>query len=481
MKVTSLIRNAFLSRKAWLQKLMDPRRDIDAECGHPEQISLDDYKRMFTRGDVAARVVSLFPEETWKESPDVYETEDETETEFELAWKDLEQRIPLFTYLQRADVLSGVGRFGALLLGFDDGLPLSEPVASVLAAEAAGEPGVGAGEMKLLYLRPLDETILEVPSLETDATSPRYGQPTLYRVSFEDMNTSSEQIVEVHWTRMIHLADNRTNSEIYGCPRMEKVFNRLLDLRKIAGGSGEMFWKGGFPGLSIESQPTDEDVEFDKDATKEQIESYMNGLQRYIATVGMTAKSLSVQVADPAPHVDLQLKLISVAMAVPWRVFVGSEAAQLASEQDTRAWNARITKRRVEYVNPFVLRPFCDRLVAAGVLPMPVDGYEIDWPDLNSPSDLDKAAIAEHRSNALAKYVTGGCDVIVPPFHYLTLVLGMSEEEADSVIEAAEEQLANVDEKLLQPPPPPVVVAPPGAKPGALPPPGGNGNRFGGR
>jgi len=230
-----------------------------------------------------------------------------------------------------------------------------------------------------------------------------------------------------------------------------------------------MFWKGGFPGISLESQNMgEEEIEFDKEATKEQIESYMNGLQRYIATIGMSAKSLSVQVADPSPHVDLQLKLIAVAMGVPWRVFVGSEAAQLASEQDTRAWNARITRRRNEYVNPFILRPFCDRLIAAGVLPAPGESYEIDWPDLNSPSDLDRASIAERQSNALAKYVQGGVDVLMPPFHYLTLVLGMSDEEANSIIEAAGDNLMQVDT------PSPDGDVEIGSRAN------GNGNRFGG-
>jgi len=465
MKIGNLVRNVLLTRKAWLAKLLDPRRDIDAECGHPETMSIEDYKRMYLRGDVAARVVSLFPEETWKDNPDVYETEDQAETEFETAWNTLYQTIPIYTYLQRADVLSGIGRYGALLLGFGDGQPLTMPVEGV---SADGELTGGATN-ELLYVRPLDETLLTISTLETDVTNPRYGLPLVYRVNFEDMTTAGQQVMDVHWTRMIHVADNRANSEIYGCPRMEKVLNRLLDLRKIAGGSGEMFWKGGFPGISLESQNMDDEVEFDKEATKEQIESYMNGLQRYIATIGMTAKSLSVQVADPGPHADLQLKLIAVAMAIPWRVFVGSEAAQLASEQDTRAWNSRITRRRCEYVNPFILRPFCDRLIAAGVLPIPADGYEIDWPDLNSPSDIDKSSIAEKQSNALAKYVQGGVDVLMPPFHYLTLVLKMSDEEADSIITAAEDQLANADTKLIQPPPPPVVVATPGAKPGAIP------------
>ena len=470
-----LIRNAILSRAAWLSKLMDPRRNIEQECGHPDSITVEEYKKMFIRGDVAARVVSLFPEETWCDDPEIYETEDETETEFETAWKVLTQKHPLFTYLQRADTLSGIGHFGVILLGVGDGQPLETPIAGI---DEAGKM-IGAPECELLYLRPFDESLVQIRDVQRDPSNPRYGQPTSYNVTFSDIVngiTSTPVITSmfgVHWSRVIHIADNRTNSEIYGSPRMERVLNRLLDLRKIAGGSGEMFWKGGFPGISLESHPSiQEEVEFDKEATKEQMEAYMNGLQRYIATVGMTANSLSVQVADPTPHVDLQLRLIATAMGVPWRVFIGSEAAQLASEQDSRSWNKRINRRRLDYINPFVLRPLIDRLIAIGVLPAPAEeGYQIDWQDMNSLSDIDKASVAEKESNALAKYVQGGVDALIPPFHYLTLVLGKTEEEADSIISAAEDQSKMVDGALAPPEPTPVqvVAGPNGKTPVGLP------------
>lgn len=445
MKIASLVKNALTTRTAWLSKLLDPRRDIDRECGHPEIVTVDDYSRLFKRGDLAARIISLFPEETWSEDPVVFETEDETETEFEKAWKELDKKLAIFSQLQRADVLSGVGRFGVVLLGIDDGKDLQEPI------EGIDERGqiVGRPQHQLLYLRPFDESLVRIESLETSLQNPRYGQPTFYQISFSDtvLGQTTSMVSRVHWSRIVHIVDNRTNSDIYGQPRLEKVINRVLDLHKIAGGSGEMFWKGGFPGISLESQPSlDEDVEFDKDATKEQIESYMNGLQRYIATVGMTAKSLTPNVADPMPHLESQLKLIASAMGVPWRVLVGSEAAQLASEQDTKAWNKRINRRRTSYVTPFVIRPFVDRLIALGALPEPgEEGYQVEWQDLNTPSEDERATVAEKRTNALAKYVAGGVDVLVPPFHYLTLVLGMPDDEAEAIISASEEQANLLD------------------------------------
>lgn len=442
-----LTTNLLLERQLWLRRQLDPRRNIEQECGHPEVLSVADYKWAFLRGDVAKRVVSLLPEESWSESPDVYETEDEAKTAFEEAWDELEDQLQIFSMLERVDILSGIGRYGLLLLGLDDGAPLSTPAPGI---SPTGEKLAAGGERKLLYLRVLDESLVVVNQLETDVRNPRFGHPTLYDVSFEDVQSATQgaaiqQRQSVHWSRVIHVADNRMCSEIYGLPRMEVVFNRLLDIKKIAGGSGEMFWKGGFPGLSLESMPgVDESIDFDVEATKTQLESYMNGLQRYIATVGMSAKSLGVQVADPGPHLEAQLRQIAIAMAVPWRVFIGSEAAQLASEQDTRAWNRRLSRRRCKYLNPFVIMPLVDRLIAFGVLPEPEEVC-VDWPDLNSLGDKDKAEVSQKQSDAMMKYIQSGADLLMPPFHYLTLILGLSEEEARSVIEAAAGGMAEED------------------------------------
>lgn len=118
---------------------------------------------------------------------------------------------------------------------------------------------------------------------------------------------------------------------------------------------------------------------------------------------------------------------------------MGVEVGQLASEQDIRKFNRILCRRQNRYLTPYVITPFIDRLIALGILPAVSEknGYCVDWPDLNSPSDTDKAAIAEKRTNAIAKYVQAGADMLVPPFHFLTLVLDFTDEEADSIINAA--------------------------------------------
>lgn len=440
------VSNILLERKLWLQQLLDPRRNIDQECGHPVDFTLADHLRLYKRGDVAARVVCVWPEESWSERPFIYETEDPSDTPFEAEWGELERKFNLIPLLYRADVLSGIGRFGIILLGLDDGKALSEPIDGVSdnpnGDDVERPPLKETEKRKLLYVRTLDESCVNISLWNKDPNSPRFGMPETYGIHFEE-----NQSAAVHWSRVIHIADNRISSEFYGQPRIERVGNRLLDLAKVAGGAGEMFWKGGFPGISLETLPevlVNGTVEIDVESTKKQMEAYMNGLQRYIATIGMKANSLTVQVADPTPHLEGQLKLIAIAMSIPWRVFVGSESAQLASEQDARTWNRRLARRRNDYVSPYVIRPFVQRLLDCNVLARP-KRLLVDWPDLNTPSEKDKATVAEGLTNAMMDYVASGSDALMPPFHFFTLVLGLSEYEARSVIEAAKKQINEID------------------------------------
>lgn len=453
-----LARNLVMERALWLKRQLDPRRDIEAECGHPAELTIENYYDLWERGDIAARVVKVWPEECWSESPMIYEVEDEEETDFEEQWRELQEKFNLCSLLQLADVLSGIGTFGVVLLGIDDGArDLSAPVSGI---NNRGEPeGDETPKRNLLFARAFDEKLVKVDKLETDITNPRYGLPLMYSLQLQDASNifrapgqPEAKLIDtkVHWTRILHLYDNRTSSNIYGMPRMKLVINRLLDLKKIAGGSGEMFWKGGFPGLAIEAMlDADEQPEMDTDAIKEDMDRYQNGLQRYITLLGAQAKTLSPNIADPIPHIDSQIKLIAAALGVPWRIFVGSEAAQLASEQDSRSWNRRVARRRREYLNPFVIKPFIERLILFGVLPKP-EQIEIWWPDLNSASDQDKALVAERKTNAITKYVQAGADLLIPPFHFLTLVVGLTDDEARSVIEAAEEQGKEPDDRLIK-------------------------------
>lgn len=454
--------NAFTSRTDLLNKLFDPRRDIDEECGYSKVISMTEYRRMYDRG-MGRRVVDVYPSETWKVFPKIYEDPDpENNTPFEEAIEDLDKRHHLLYYLQRADELSGIGHYGVILWGLDDGKVLTEPVdGHELWPEATGRIPEGttkAVTRQLLFIRVFDESLVTVAAYERDVTNPRYGQPTHYNVTLNDPRVQEADAttapdahlnVKVHWSRITHVADNRKTSEVFGSPRQQPVWERLMDLRKIMCGSGEMFWKGAFPGISIETQPGLEGAEFDKEATASMMFDYMNGLQRYIALTGMQAKSLAPQIADPGVFFKVQIQAICVILGVPYRVFMGIEEGVVSGDQATKAWEGRLTNRQARYVTPMIINPVVQRLIDVGVLPAtatPMD-WTVEWPPASEPSALESAEVCAKRTEAFAKYVAGSVDTLIPPLEYLTLICGLDDETAGSIMEAAMEHLEDIAEE----------------------------------
>jgi len=139
-----------LQRGAQIKKLLDPRRDIDDECGFPKnhELTMAQYQYLYDREAVATRVVEVLPDESWKVQPTIFEVQDiDTETEFEKGWNELSRSMrsgdgekswfggkqnqegsSIWEYLHRIDKLSGIGAFGCILLGLDDGVDLRKPV-----------------------------------------------------------------------------------------------------------------------------------------------------------------------------------------------------------------------------------------------------------------------------------------------------------------------------------------------------------------
>ena len=441
-----LIANSIVTRSEFIRQVIDGGgKDLNTDCGYPDSLKASDYQNMYAREGVGARVVDVWPEESWSSPPLIYETEDpEQVTEFERLWNTMDEELGVLSLLARADKLSGVGQYGIILLGLDDGKTLDQPIEGVdIRGTGRAEGGV---TRKLLYLRTFQESVLEITGTELDSSNPRFGQPTEYKINFSD--GTNQFAKKVHWTRVVHLADNREMSEVYGTPRMQKSYNRLLDVRKVMGGSGEMFWKGGFPGLSFEVNGDNDGIELDTDSLRDEMQNYMLGLQRYLALEGVTAKSLAPQVADPEHHLEVQLNAIAIGEGIPKRILFGSEQGELASSQDMRTWHRRLRKRQEGYLTPMVVRPFVDRLIAVGTLPV-VEQYFVEWPDISTQTDQEKADVAAKWAEALAKFVAGSVDAVVPIEEFLSIFGNMESAQVKQIMEALDQMIA--EEEALTP------------------------------
>lgn len=623
-----IVQNEFLSRGAFIQRWMDPRRDINKECGYPEtyELTSEKWQDYYERHPIACRVVELFPTECWQITPDIYETDDpNVETPFEQGFKDLavalrgqnsyykpEEEIvhPIWEYCKRLDILSGIGQFGVMLLGFDDGLSLNQPVegweepvagnitwneqglqglqralgdlAKNVALDDNGQivwnappdeeeepvdpkkkkpvdpkadtkampngkedpkaegngkpkkitdkenmqsskspftpepadgqtgsmpsqaafgninpqqgkyrdpmdtsgqndikpygeqqPEYGAVETKennppdpnaqqaegrkLIYIRVFPESLVQIMQYEQNMASPRFGQPTMYRVTLNDPMQQQTGVglplstVEVHYSRIIHVADvgaNAVSSEIFAAPRMRPVLNNLIDLAKIFGACGEGYWKNAFATLAAETHPQlGGDVTIDSADLRSQMKKWRDSLDRVLAATGVTWKTLSPQVVDPNSYVQNELNAVCIKLGVPLRVFMGSEIGQLASGQDSIAWSFRVNERRKNYLTPRLIVVLIDRLIQAGVLPPPQEGYSVNWDDSQKLTPAEQAQVGTAVTGALATYISGQVDQLIEPVSWLTEVMGWNREKAQSVIDATMEHILKQQEQ----------------------------------
>jgi len=430
MSIRSFINNAVgnIMTRAMLAAGFEERHDINKECGYPNTINIDDYYTMYKRNGIGTRVVNIMPDECWQYLPSIVSPS----PAFSATFSILENDLKLWHYLYRIDKLSGIGRFGILVLGVDDGKTLDKPI-------------VTSKKLNLKYIRAYSEKQVRIQTIETDSKNVRYGLPVLYSVSFANTSDDSGATVttSVHWTRVVHIADERESSEVYGTPRMENVWNRLLDIRKIVGSSGEMFWNGGFPGYAFES---DGETEIDIPSTKEQVEKHFGGLQRYMALEGIKVRSLEQQIADPTNSFSVQISSIAIAKGIPKRIFLGSEQAQLSSVQDTRRWNGRLIKRQSEYITPLVIKNCVERLIAINVLPKAE--YQITWPDINTVSDIEKAECADKWAMAVSTYIQGDVHLLIPPTQFFTILGNLPVSEVDNLLNDGEfkEEMGKIDE-----------------------------------
>lgn len=432
------------------------RRNLNKECGYPDEVMLQDIVDLYDREGVAKRVVQVYPVETWKTHPEVYEVDSVEETPFEEANKEFVDQYNIWSLLERADILSGIGHFGVILLGFNDGAKdLRQPMPGFTNKDNFDMPSyklksAPKKSYELLYTKCFDQRQVTIMELEKDKTSPRYGRPTIYRISSvsideqgQVMQASTDDLY-VHWHRIVHLADNLESSDIIGVPRLRTAYNRVHDLLKVIGGSGEMFWKGGFPGLSFEVQPNLQGngitgADFDVAEFREEVERYANGLQRYLRLVGLNAKSLAPQVADPTPHVDAGLDQVCITINCPKRIFLGTESAHLASTQDQKTWSDRINGRRDNYAIPSIVRPFFTRMIVFGVLPF-VKKFKVHWRDPEEVDPLVRAQAFEKLVNGISQYVSSGMATLFPPMEFLTELLGYDNALARTIVDAAEKQ-----------------------------------------
>lgn len=412
-------------------------RNLFTVLGYPTDITFMDYWARFKRQDIASALINRPVKYTWKGEVAVHNPNSETDTMLE-AWKELYEKLKLGTRFRAVDKLACIGEYAVLLLGFND----------VTDVQAFSQP-LQPGKKELLYCMPYSQDAAKISLYDRNPQSPRFGKPLLYDIA-SGTEEGQQVTIQVHYTRIIHVTGETLTSDVKGIPVMENVYNRLMDLEKLAGGSGEMFWRGARPGYQalIDKDAQVEDT-FSTDA-EAKIRNYEDNLTRIITLEGAELKGLEMQVADPKAHLDLQLDLISAAKAIPKRILVGSERGELSSGQDAEAWADIIDDRRTEIAEPQIVRPFVEICQLMDVLPN--EPFDIEWTSLHQTSDKDTAEVGRIRATALQAYVANPAAMeIMPPEAFMKFLLGLKPEQIAEVLAMIEANAFQMPDEEEQP------------------------------
>jgi uncharacterized protein len=190
----SVIRSlsSMLSRiRAIAPTMFAGKRDFYEALGYNSTLTYEDHRTRYDRGDIAGRIVDAFPEATWGGWAEIIEDETpEVLTPFEASISELLSRTRLWSVLQRADCLAGVGEYSVVLIGAPG--PLEEELPR------------GRKATDIRYFSTYAQGNARISKYDEDQQSERYGFPTEYElINLKAGGAVSQTGLsrKVHWTR----------------------------------------------------------------------------------------------------------------------------------------------------------------------------------------------------------------------------------------------------------------------------------------
>jgi hypothetical protein len=149
--------NEFSVWRSWLAGALGfthaGRRDLYEVFGYPRVLKAEDFYAQYQRGGFANRIVTSYPKATWRDYPCIRDEKGDSSEEksdgyspFYAAVEKFFEERGVLQVLQRFDRLARIGKFGILVMGFQDGKDLREPLVP--------------GKHPLLYLQPYGEPAL---------------------------------------------------------------------------------------------------------------------------------------------------------------------------------------------------------------------------------------------------------------------------------------------------------------------------------
>jgi len=371
-------------------------RDIYKVAGYKKTPTFKDYWAYYDRHPIAGRIVDLAAKTTWREPPDIVEPEKEDGTEFTKAVTEMADRLKLWSRFESADRLSRIGQYSVLFIGVKGGTDdMSIPL------ERLSDPD------DVAYLMQYSEQYAKIVEWVTDPTDERFGLPKLYEIDFSRRNSKFRvRRSKVHWSRVLHIAEDPLEDDVYGRPILKRVLNTIFNDDKVDAASAEAFWQLADKILQLKIDPEAQLSEDDKDDVDEKLQLLYHDLRKYFTLQGGELSWLGGETADPTAISEILAMKMAAGSGYPRRILFGAEQGELASSQDERNYRGTISERQEQHAEPNMVRAFIDRLIELGALPTPgPEGYDVLWPELYEATDEEKATTAKARADT-AKILT---------------------------------------------------------------------------
>ena len=356
-------------------------RDVFETLGYPRTLKPENYREEYERGGIAERLVEVMPQATWLGGAQVFENDDPRDvTEFEKAWTEMAERINLFSAFRRADILAGLGEFAVMVIG-GPGEKLSEELTTAKPNQIVG-------------LWPYSQEFAAFNKINNDTTNERFGMPETYKVRLgQGKTTTARGEQDIHWTRIVHVADGALSDEMIGKPRLRAVWNYLLDIQKIHGAGAEAFWRNAHQLNQLDLDPEVEMSPEEETALESEIEEVRHDMRDWIRTRGLKIIRHGNNTANFGQNIDALMSLTSGTSGIPKRLLLGSERGELASTQDRATFAKVISARRTGYGEPQFVRAWTDRMIAINALPTPSE-YTVVWPEDNQTTEDERLEMA---------------------------------------------------------------------------------------
>lgn len=389
------------ARESFLGGSIDAKRPTAwVQYGYPEDVTFEQLFRAYERGGPAQGAVHRLLDKCWQKMPRIKPKgwKKTDPGDWETGLSEVLGRINGWQKLRDLDRRNMVGRYAALILRVADGQALNTPLISA---------------RELVDIVPLYESQIKVAALNSDTQSPDFGEPTMFQYrrqrpqALGDKQGQPDEWVDVHPSRVVIMAEGSVGDFLEGVPLLKAGFNALIDLEKIAGGSGESYLKNsartivikfeqGASPAAIASEPGSAAPVDVKAAIEAKTKALNRNIDSSLVLQGGDASTLQTSVADPKPSFEVAANLFAASVRIPYTILFGQQTGRLASDEDAADFNARCSSRQANEITP-VLERFVRRLQAAGIVPE--QEFVVEWPPMDEP---DAAAKVERFSKIAA-------------------------------------------------------------------------------